>query len=270
MLSLPLRWLTVVTSKKTCVAACKREPQSTVCTDKKHYCVTGDCQEGITTRRKGLWQCKQALCWLQLSTNRSKFLLCVITTLHSFQTATLFYNLLDSNSIQPFAHGFKASICCYTNFFARHHVACRPSALLSKPRLFVDCQCCYQSQRCPLIVNAVVKAKVVCRLSKLLSKPLQGCLSIVNAVIKAKVVCWSSTLLLKPRVVCRSSMLLLKPCCHRSEGVRDLARERKDCVMRTHTAEHFPVMFCLPSASLVVRAWANRYWQCIMNGLLLV
>ena len=52
-----------------------------ICMDIKHYCVTGGCQKGITTRRKGLQQRKRAPCCLQLSTNWSKYLLHMITAL---------------------------------------------------------------------------------------------------------------------------------------------------------------------------------------------
>ena len=30
-------------------------------------------------------------------------------------------NMLDSNTIQTYAHSFKASACCYTGFFSRHN-----------------------------------------------------------------------------------------------------------------------------------------------------
>ena len=47
---------------------------------------------------------------------RSKQVLTPCDCCSSFQTAMLYYNLLDSNTIQPFAHSFKASACCYTSF----------------------------------------------------------------------------------------------------------------------------------------------------------
>ena len=80
MLSLLLCWLTVVTREKAHVAA-SASLEAPVCTDKKHYCVTGSCQESITTQRKGWWQRKQALCWLRPFTDRRKFLLHVIAAL---------------------------------------------------------------------------------------------------------------------------------------------------------------------------------------------
>ena len=108
--------------------------------------------------------------------------------------------------------------------------------------LVVDHQCCYQSQSCPAIFNSVVKSKP--RLS----------------VVKAK-------------VVCRSSTLLSKPHCYQSEGGKDLARERKEDGVNEnaqHCTFSRCMMFSLPSnIALLWNELPTMYtcisWLCIWS-----
>ena len=109
MLSLPLCWLTVVTKEKAHVAA-------SASVEAPFVWIKSITVWLVVVRKASLLEAEGKVCGseskpFQLSTDRCP----------SFQTTTLYYNLLDSNTIQPFAYGFKAGACCYTSFFPRHN-----------------------------------------------------------------------------------------------------------------------------------------------------
>ena len=77
----------------------------------------------VATQSKSLWQYNL----LTTIVYCSKQVLTLCDHCPSFQTATFYYNLICSNTIQPFVHSFKACVCSYMSFFTRYNRSGRES-----------------------------------------------------------------------------------------------------------------------------------------------